>query len=75
MRTKTRHLVRLLSDIKRARECRALRAVATRNTMRLAAEEAAAEPASQKDVQRDESRRSSTEIYLLPGPKAGSRLN
>ena len=75
MRTKTRHLVRLLSDIKRARECRALRAVATRNTMRLATEEAAAEPASQKDVQRDESRRSSTEIYLLPGPKAGSRLN
>jgi hypothetical protein len=75
MRTKTRHLVRLLSDIKRARECRTLRAVATRNTMRLAAEEAAAEPASQKDVQRDESRRSSTEIYLLPGPKAGSRLN
>jgi|HubBroStandDraft_6_1064221.scaffolds.fasta_scaffold4233542_1 hypothetical protein len=75
MRTETRHLVRLLSDIKRARECRTLRAVATRNTMRLAAEEAAAEPASQKDVQRDESRRSSTEIYLLPGPKAGSRLN
>jgi hypothetical protein len=75
MRTKTRHLVRLLSDMKRARECRALRAVATRNTMRLATEEAAAEPASQKDVQRDESRRSSTEIYLLPGPKAGSRLN
>jgi hypothetical protein len=75
MRTKTRHLVRLLSDIKRARECRTLRAVATRNTMRLATEEAAAEPASQKDVQRDESRRSSTEIYLLPGPKAGSRLN
>ena len=75
MRTETRHLVRLLSDIKRARECRTLRAVATRNTMRLATEEAAAEPASQKDVQRDESRRSSTEIYLLPGPKAGSRLN
>jgi hypothetical protein len=75
MRTETRHLVRLLSDIKRARECRTLRAVATRNTMRLAAEEAAAEPASQKEVQRDESRRSSTEIYLLPGPKAGSRLN
>jgi hypothetical protein len=75
MRTETRHLVRLLSDIKRARECRTLRAVATRNTMRLAAEEAAAEPASQKDVQRDESRRSSTEIYLLPDPKAGSRLN
>jgi hypothetical protein len=75
MRTKTRHLVRLLSDIKRARECRTLRAVATRNTMRLATEEAAAVPASQKDVQRDESRRSSTEIYLLPGPKAGSRLN
>jgi hypothetical protein len=75
MRTETRHLVRLLSDIKRARECRTLRAVATRDTMRLAAEEAAAEPASQKDVQRDESRRSSTEIYLLPGPKAGSRLN
>ena len=75
MRTKMRHLVRLLSDIKRARECRTLRAVATRNTMRLATEEAAAEPASQKDVQRDESRRSSTEIYLLPGPKAGSRLN
>jgi hypothetical protein len=75
MRIKTRHLVRLLSDIKRARECRTLRAVATRNTMRLAAEEAAAEPASQKDVQRDESRRPSTEIYLLPGPKAGSRLN
>ena len=75
MRIKTRHLVRLLSDIKRARECRTLRAVATRNTMRLAADEAAAEPASQKDVQRDESRRSSTEIYLLPGPKAGSRLN
>ena len=76
MRTKTRHLVRLLSGINRARECRTLRAVATRNTMRLATEEAAAEPASQKDdVQRDESRRSSTEIYLLPGPKAGSRLN
>ena len=75
MRTETRHLVRLLSDIKRARECRTLRAVATRNTMRLAAEEAAAVPASQKDIQRDESRRSSTEIYLLPGPKAGSRLN
>jgi hypothetical protein len=76
MRTKTRHLVRLLSDIKGARECRTLRAVATRNTMRLATEEAAAEPASQKDdVQRDESRRLSTEIYLLPGPKAGSRLN
>ena len=75
MRTETRHLVRLLSDIKRARECRTLRAVATRNTMRLATEEAAAEPASQKDVQRDGSRRSSTEIYLLPGPKAGSRLN
>ena len=53
MRTKMRHLVRLLSDIKRARECRTLRAVATRNTMRLATEEAAAEPASQKDVQRD----------------------
>jgi hypothetical protein len=75
MRTKTRHLVRLLSDIKRARECRTLRAVATRNTIRLATEEAAAEPASQKDVQRDEARRSSTEIYLLPGPEAGSRLN
>jgi len=75
MRTKTRHLVRLLSDIKRARECRALRAVATRNTIRLATEEAAAVPASQKDIQRDESRRSSTEIYLLPAPKAGSRLN
>ena len=75
MRTKTRHLVRLLSDTKRARECRTLRAVATRNTMRLGTEEAAAVPASQKDVQRDESRRSSTEIYLLPGPKAGSRLN
>jgi len=75
MRIKTRHLVRLLSDIKRARECRTLRTVATRNTMRLATEEAAAVPASQKDVQRDESRRSSTEIYLLPGPKAGSRLN
>lgn len=75
MRTKTRHLVRLLSDIKRARECRTLRAVAIRNTMRLATEEAAAVPASQKEVQRDESRRSSTEIYLLPGPKAGSRLN
>jgi hypothetical protein len=43
--------------------------------MRLAAEEAAAEPASPKDVQRDESRRSSAEIYLLPGPEAGSRLN
>ena len=43
--------------------------------LRLATEEAAAEPASQKDVQRDDSRRSSTEIYLLPGPKAGSRLN
>ena len=75
MRTKMRHLVRLLYDIKRARECRTLRAVATRNTMHLATEVAAAEPASQKDVQRDESRRSSTEIYLLPGPKAGSRLN
>ena len=75
MRTETRHLVRLLADIKRARECRTLRAVATRNTMRLATEEAAAEPASQKDERRDESRRSSTEIYLLPGPKAGSRLN
>ena len=51
MRTKTRHLVRLLSGIKRAHECGALRAVVTSNTMRLAAEEAAAEPASPKDVQ------------------------
>ena len=75
MRTKTRHFVRVLSDIKRARECRVLRAVATSNTMRLAAEEAAAESASPKDDQRDESRRSATEIYLLPGPEAGSRLN
>jgi hypothetical protein len=75
MRTKTRHLVRLLSGIKRARECGALRAVVTSNTMRLAAEEAAAEPASPKDVQSDESRRSSAEIYLPPGPEAGSRLN
>jgi hypothetical protein len=65
----------MLSDIKRARECRTLRAVATSNTMRMAAEEAAAEPASPKDVQRDESRRSPAEIYILPGPKAGSRLN
>jgi hypothetical protein len=75
MRTKTRHLVRMVSDIKRTRECRALRAVATRNTMRLAAEEAAAEPASPKDDQRDASRCSSAEIYLLPGPEADSRLN
>lgn len=75
MRTKTRHLVRLLSDIKCARECRALRAAATSHTMRLAAEEAAAEPVLPIAVQRDESRRSSAEIYLLPGTKAGSRLN
>jgi hypothetical protein len=65
----------MLSDIKRARECRALQAVATSNTMRLAAEEAAAESTSPKDVQRAESRRSPAEIYLPPGPKAGSRLN
>ncbi|MFM0009139.1 hypothetical protein [Paraburkholderia sediminicola] len=75
MRTKARHLVRLLSDIKRVSECRTPRAVATRNTMRLAAEEAAAQPAPRKDIRRDEVRRSSTEIYLLPGPEAGSRLN
>jgi hypothetical protein len=75
MRTKTRHLVRLLSDTKRTRECRALRAAATRNTMRLASEEAAAEPASPKDVRRDESRCSSAEIYLLPGPEADFQLN
>jgi hypothetical protein len=65
----------MLSNIKRGRECRALQADATSSTMRLAAEEAAAEPASLKDVQRAESRRSSAEIYLLPGPNASSRLN
>ncbi|KAE8759020.1 MULTISPECIES: hypothetical protein [Paraburkholderia] len=75
MRTTTRHPVRLLSDIKRAHECRTLRAVVTRNTMRLATEEAAAESASPKDIRRDETRRSSAEIYLLPGSETGSRLH
>jgi len=75
MRTRTRHRVRLLSDIKRTPECRALRAVATSRTMRLAAEEAAAEPVLPKEVQGDKSLDSSAEIYLLRGPEAGALLN
>ena len=60
MRARTRGLGRSLGGVNGTRDCAVSRAVATRNTMRLAAEEAG--PA---DVQRVESHAVSAEIRLL----------
>jgi hypothetical protein len=69
MRASTRGLGRRLSGVNRTRDCGVSRAVATRNTISLAAEEAATEAALPKDVQRVESHASSAEIRLLWRPK------
>ena len=44
MRTRTRQVVRMLADMRHAAHCRALRSAATQEAMRLADEEARAEP-------------------------------
>lgn len=64
MRARTRGPGTRLGGVNGTRDCAVSRAVATRNTMRLAAEEAV--PA---DVQRVESHALSTEIRLLRRPK------
>jgi hypothetical protein len=69
MRARTRGIGRRLGGVDRTRDCGVSRAVATRNTMRLAAEEAATEAAVPKDVQRVESHASSAEICFLWWPK------
>jgi hypothetical protein len=69
MRARTRGLGRTLGGVNRTRDCGVSRAVATRNTMHLAAAEAAMEAAVPKDVQRVESHAPSAEIRLLWRPK------
>ncbi|TDN68838.1 hypothetical protein B0G77_2190 [Paraburkholderia sp. BL10I2N1] len=69
MRARTRRAERTLGGLNRARTCAVLRAVATRNTMRLAAAEGATEAALPPDVQHRESHEPSTEIRLLRRPK------
>lgn len=49
MRTRTRQVVRMLADMRHAAHCRALRAVATQEAMRLAVEEAEADAGSQEE--------------------------
>ena len=69
MRARTRCAERTLGGVNCARTCAVLKAVATRNTMRLAATEGATEAALPPDVQHRESPEPSTEIRVLRRPK------
>ncbi|MGF6303309.1 hypothetical protein OKW42_006662 [Paraburkholderia sp. WC7.3d] len=69
MRARTRRAERTLGGVNRARTCAVLRAVATRNTMRLAATEGTTEAALPHDVQHRESHEPSSEIRVRRRPK------
>jgi hypothetical protein len=59
-RRNARQLVRLLSDMRHAADCRALRAAATQRAMELAAAEAAEEEQEKPDTAREGSRDKTT---------------
>jgi hypothetical protein len=59
-RRNARQLVRLLSDMRHAADCRALRAAATQRAIELAAEEAAEAEQDKPDTSRDNPRGKST---------------
>lgn len=59
-RRNARQLVRLLSDMRHAADCRALRAAATQRAIELAAEEAAEAEQDERDTSRDNLRGKTT---------------
>jgi hypothetical protein len=59
-RRNARQLVRMLSDIRHAADCRALRAAATQRAIELAAEEAAEEEQEKPDTARESTRDKTT---------------
>jgi hypothetical protein len=59
-RRNARQLVRLLSDIRHASDCRMLRAAATQRAMELAAAEAAEDEQDKPDASRDNPRDKAT---------------
>ncbi|MEP9326247.1 hypothetical protein PPMP20_24385 [Paraburkholderia phymatum] len=59
-RRNARQLVRLLSDMRHAADCRALRAAATQRAIELAAEEAAEEEQDKPGTSRDNPRGKTT---------------
>ena len=59
-RRNARQLVRLLSDMRHAADCRALRAVATQRVIELAAEEAAEAEQEKPEASRENVRGKST---------------